>query len=150
MLGDALRSGGPQVSGWHEITPARVRAFADATADWQGIHLDEDAARAAGFDGPVAHGYLVLGLLSAMVYEILPPMPEGGFSVNYGFDRVRFVAPVPVGTRVRGVFQIAEIEEREDGGVRLRFDVTVEREGQTKPALVADWLTLFSISKDDI
>lgn len=144
MLSDALRTGAPKSSRWYEITDARVRAFADATEDWQGIHLDDSAARGAGFDGPVAHGYLVLSMLSAMVYDVMPDdLPKGAISVNYGFDRVRFIAPTRVGSRVRGLFQIAEMQERADG-VLLRWDVTVEREGEEKPALAADWLTLVS------
>ena len=148
MLDEAFRSGAPKSSRWYEITPARVAAFADTTEDWQGIHLNDDAARAAGFDGPVAHGYLVLSMLSAMVYEVLPPLPPGAVSVNYGFDRVRFIAPTQVGTRIRGTFQVAEIQDR-DNGALLRWDVTVEREGAEKPALVADWLTLVSWQEEE-
>ena len=144
MLSEELRTGAPKPSRWYEITADRVRAFADATEDWQGIHLDDAAARAAGFDGPVAHGYLVLSMLSAMVYDVMPDdLPPGAISVNYGFDRVRFIAPTRVGSRVRGLFQIAEMQERDDG-VLLRWDVTVERDGEEKPALAADWLTLVS------
>ncbi|SIS83235.1 Acyl dehydratase [Roseivivax lentus] len=144
MLSEAFRTGAPKPSRWYAVTPERVRAFADATEDWQGIHLDAEAARAAGFDGPVAHGYLVLSMLSAMVYDVMPDdLPPGAVSVNYGFDRVRFIAPTLVGSRVRGLFQIAELQDRPDG-VRLRWDVTVEREGEEKPALAADWLTLIS------
>lgn len=148
MLSEGLRTGAPKPSGWYAVTPERVRAFADATEDWQGIHLDEAAARDAGFEGPVAHGYLVLSMLSAMVYDVLPDdLPKGAVSVNYGFDRIRFIAPTLVGSRVRGLFQIAEMQERDDG-VLLRWDVTVEREGQEKPALAADWLTLIAWKED--
>ncbi|MHA6326188.1 MaoC family dehydratase [Roseivivax sp. CAU 1753] len=143
MLADSFRTGKPKASRWYDVTPARVQAFADATEDWQGIHLDDAAARAAGFDGPVAHGFLVLSMLSAMVFEVLEELPKGAVTVNYGFDRVRFLAPTLVGSRVRGNFQIAEMQDRE-GGVLLRWDVTVEREGAEKPALAADWLTLVS------
>ncbi|QFT64651.1 MaoC/PaaZ C-terminal domain-containing protein [Roseivivax sp. THAF30] len=143
MLADAFRSTEPKASRWYQITAEKVAAFADASEDWQGIHLEKGAAQAAGFDGPVAHGFFAVSMLSAMLYDVLPDLPPGAWSVNYGFDRIRFVAPVAVGSRIRGHFQISETQERENG-VLLRWDVSVERDGEDKPAIVADWLNLVS------
>ncbi len=131
------------VSDWVEITQARIDAFADLTEDWQPIHLDVAAGQAAGFDGTVAHGFLTLSMLSVMSYQVLPQMAGESASLNYGFDRIRFIAPVPAGARVRGHFTLAEVTPRSDTGWMLRFDVTVEIEGQQKPALTADWLGLY-------
>ncbi|MCE0505579.1 MaoC family dehydratase [Roseivivax sp. GX 12232] len=149
MWAESLRSLGPSASRWYEVTPDQVRAFAGASLDWQGIHLEDEAARAAGFPGPVAHGFLALSLLSTMLYDVLPELPGGAWSVNYGFDRVRFLAPIAVGTRLRGQFQMSEMRPREGGGMLLRWDVTVEREGEEKPALAADWLTLVNWTEDE-
>lgn len=129
-------------SDWVEITQARVDAFADLTEDWQEIHLDPDAAAGAGFQGPVAHGFLTLSMLSAMSYQVLPRMEGETSSINYGFDRIRFIAPVIAGTRIRGHFTLAEAEPRGTGWM-LRFAVTIEIEGGEKPALTADWLCLY-------
>lgn len=129
-------------SSWVEVSQARIDAFADLTEDWQPIHLDADAGAEAGFGGTVAHGFLTLSMLSAMSYEVLPKMDGETASVNYGFDRIRFVAPVPGGARIRGHFTLAEATPR-GSGVMLRFAVSVEIEGAEKPALTADWLGLY-------
>ena len=129
-------------SDWVEITQARIDAFADLTEDWQPIHLNAEAGRAAGFDGTVAHGFLTLSMLSAMSYEVLPKLDGESASVNYGFDRIRFIAPVPGGARIRGVFTLADAQPR-GAGLLLRFGVAVEIEAGDKPALTADWLGLY-------
>lgn len=129
-------------SDWIEVTQARITAFADLTEDWQPIHLDAGVAASAGFAGPVAHGFLTLSLLSAMSYQVLPKMEGETSSLNYGFDRVRFIAPVIAGDRLRAHFRLADAQPRGTGWM-LRFDVTVEAEGAERPALTADWLCLY-------
>lgn len=128
-------------SRWYEMSAARIKAFADVTEDWQPIHLDDAAGAASPFGSTIAHGFLTLSLLSAMVYE-MPALQGEAIGVNYGFERVRFLSPVPTGARVRGHFTLAEISLRADGGYMLTYDVSVEIEGQTKPALAARWLGL--------
>ncbi|MEM9577273.1 MAG: MaoC family dehydratase [Pseudomonadota bacterium] len=129
-------------SDWVEVSQARIDAFADLTEDWQPIHLDADVGRAAGFDGTVAHGFLTLSMLSAMSYQVLPRMEGETASLNYGFDRIRFIAPVPGGARIRSHFTLTDAQPRGRGWM-LRFGVTVELEGSEKPALTADWLCLY-------
>jgi acyl dehydratase len=126
-------------SGWEEITQERVNLFADATGDHQWIHVDVERARAESpFGGPIAHGYLTLSLLP----QLLPQLVEiRGFAlgVNYGADKVRFPAPVPVGSRVRASAVVDDVTDVAggSGGVQLRITVTMEVEGGSKPALVA-------------
>ncbi|RFP91088.1 MaoC family dehydratase [Rhodobacteraceae bacterium 63075] len=129
------------VSRWYALDAERIRAFADITEDWQPIHLDEEVGRASPFGTTVAHGFLTMSLLSAMIYDI--PEVEGTvMGVNYGFDQLRFVAPVPTGARIRGHFTLAELDTRPDGAIKLAYDVTVEIEGQERPALAARWIGL--------
>lgn len=129
-------------SGWIEVTQAMIDAFAKTTFDEQFIHVDPKRARAESpFGGPIAHGFLTLSLLSRMAVEALPKVDGMTMSVNYGFDRVRFLAPVPAGARVRGRFHLHAAEERQSGEVTFRHEVTVEIEGAERPALVAEWLT---------
>ena len=131
------------VSSWVGIDQARIDAFADATEDRQFIHVDpEMAAQTSSFGGTVAHGFLSLSLLSRMGAEAML-LPEGlKMGINYGFDRVRFLAPVKSGSRVRGRFTLDSVEERAPGQLLMRHKVTVEIEGEDKPALTADWLSL--------
>lgn len=141
MLADRLRGLEPRLSDWFALDPGRVKAFSDATEDWQFIHLDE--ARAAAetpFGGAVAHGFLTLSMLSAMSYHVTADFEGVATSVNYGFDRIRFVSPVRVGSRVRGRFAVASVEAR-DGFLDVHWDVAVEIEGADRPALVANWIT---------
>ena len=130
-------------SKWVEISQARIDAFADLTEDWQPIHLDPVAAQSAGFSGTVAHGFLTLSMLSAMSYHVLPKIEGESASINYGFDRVRFVTPVPGGARIRTHFDLVEALPR-GAGWMLRLGVTVELEGAPKPALTADWLAYYT------
>lgn len=127
------------VSDWFEVTQARIDAFADCTEDWQDIHVDPVAAAASPFGTTIAHGFLTLSLLSAMLYQ-MPSIIGVTMGVNYGFDRVRFVSPVRVGSRVRARFVLAAFTEVRPGEVQITLDVTVEIEGATKPALVAVWI----------
>ena len=130
------------VSSWLTVDQARIEEFADATDDHQFIHVDPDAASKTPFGGTIAHGFLTLSLLSRMAADAML-IPEGvKMAVNYGFDRVRFLAPVRSGRRVRGRFTLDSFEEKAPGQWLLRHTVTVEIEGEDKPALTAAWLGL--------
>jgi acyl dehydratase len=129
-------------SGWILVDQAMIDAFAEATGDRQFIHIDPAAAAQTPFGGTIAHGLLTLSLLPAMAAEVLERPAETQMSVNYGFDRVRFVAPVRSGARIRGHFALNAYDEQKPGRFQARLAVTVEIEGEEKPALAADWLTL--------
>ena len=133
------------VSLWLVIDQARIDAFATATEDHQFIHVDPEAAAAAGLGGTIAHGFLSLALLSRMAAEATL-VPDGlKMALNYGFDRIRFLAPVRSGKRVRGRFTLDSIEAKAPGQWLMRHSVTVEIESETKPALSAQWLGLMYI-----
>ena len=145
---DAIRSRiGEEVglSSWLTIDQPRIEAFADATEDHQFIHVDPEAAARTPFGGTIAHGFLSLSLLSRMGAEAML-LPEGlTMAVNYGFDRVRFLAPVKSGKRVRGRFILDSVHEKAPGQLLMRHRVTVEIEGEDKPALTAEWLGLMFV-----
>ena len=133
------------VSNWLTIDQDRIDAFADATEDRQFIHVDAEAAARTPFGGTVAHGFLSLSMLSRMGAEAML-IPDGlKMAVNYGLDRVRFIAPVRSGQRIRGRFVLDSIEERAPGQLLVRHSVTVEIEGVDKPALTAQWLGLLFV-----
>ena len=133
------------VSDWLTIDQPRIDAFAEATEDRQFIHVDPEAAAQTPFGGTVAHGFLSLSMLSRMGAEAML-IPDGvTMAVNYGLDRVRFLAPVPAGKRIRGRFVLDSIEERAPGRLLVRHSVTVEIEGVDKPALTAQWLGLLFV-----
>ena len=133
------------VSSWIEIDQQRIDTFADATEDHQFIHIDPQAAAAAGLAGTIAHGFLSLSLLSRMAADA-SLMPDGlKMALNYGLDRVRFLAPVRSGKRIRGRFTLDSIEEKAPGQWLLRHTVTVDIEGDEKPALSAQWLGLMFV-----
>jgi acyl dehydratase len=130
------------VSSWLTVDQGRIDGFADATEDRQFIHTDPAAAAQTPFGGTIAHGFLTLSLLSRMGAEAML-IPDGlKMAVNYGLDRVRFLAPVKSGKRVRGRFVLDSVEEKAPGQVLMRHTVTVEIEGEEKPALTAIWLGL--------
>jgi acyl dehydratase len=130
------------VSSWLDVDQKRILAFAEATEDRQFIHTDPEAAAHTPFGGTIAHGFLTLSLLSRMGAEAML-LPDGlKIAVNYGLDRVRFLAPVRAGKRVRGRFTLDSIEEKAPGQWLVRHTVTVEIEGEDKPALTAQWLGL--------
>jgi acyl dehydratase len=133
------------VSGWIAIDQARIDAFADTTEDRQFIHVDREAAAQTPFGGTVAHGFLSLSLLSRMGVEAMLLPDELKMVVNYGLDRVRFLAPVRSGKRVRGRFTLDSIEEKAAGQLLMRHQATIEIEGEDKPALTALWLTLIMV-----
>jgi acyl dehydratase len=123
-------------SSWIDVSQARIDAFAEATGDHQWIHVDPERAAAGPFGTTIGHGYLTLSLLPVMSYEVVPRQ-GGGMAVNYGLNRVRFPAPVPSGSRVRGSFRVDSVDEFE-GGFQATMTATVEREGGGKPVCVAE------------
>lgn len=131
------------VSEWFTVDQQRIDAFAEATEDRQFIHVDPDAAARTPFGGTIAHGFLTLSLLSRMAAEALLVPDNAKMVVNYGLERVRFLAPVKSGKRVRGRFVLDAVEEKATGQILLRHSVTVDIKGEDKPALSAQWLTLF-------
>lgn len=125
------------VSDWFVIDQARIDRFAEVTGDQQWIHVDvERATREIG--GTIAHGFLTLSMLSAMTYTVMQ-VEDASRGVNYGFNKVRFISPVPAGSRVRSREVLVACEAKGDG-LMLTRECTVEVEGQTKPALVAEWI----------
>lgn len=133
------------ISGWLTIDQERITSFADTTQDRQFIHVDPQLAAQTPFGGTVAHGFLSLSMLSRMAAEAML-VPDGvKMLVNYGFDRVRFVAPVRAGKRIRGRFLLDCVEEKAPGQILLRHRVTVEIEDEEKPALTAEWLGLLFV-----
>jgi acyl dehydratase len=131
------------VSNWTELSQDRINVFAENTEDPQFIHVDpERAARETPFGGTIAHGFLTLSMLSAMAMELGFALEGMSMGINYGFDKVRFLQPVRAGGRIRGRFTLDQAEERHPGQWMLRYGVKVEIEGEEKPALIAQWLTL--------
>lgn len=129
-------------SSWILVDQARIDAFAEATEDRQFIHVDTELAAKTPFGGTIAHGFLTMSLLSRMAAEAML-MPENlKMAVNYGCERVRFLAPVRSGKRVRGRFTLECIDDKADGRWLVRHGVTIEIENEDRPALVAQWLTL--------
>jgi acyl dehydratase len=136
------------VSDWIAVDQARIDAFADTTEDRQFIHTDPAAAAQTPFGGTVAHGFLTLSLLSRMGAEAMLLPAGAAMAINYGLDRVRFLAPVRSGSRVRGRFVLDSIEEKGPGQLLMRHQVTVEIDGADKPALTALWLALIFVQGD--
>lgn len=130
------------VSQWIAITQDMIDAFGRVTHDMQALHVDPAEAAKGPFGGTVAHGFLTMSLLAVMAYDAVPSVQGRKTGVNYGFDRLRFIAPVPSGSRVRGRFTLQEVTRRGENTVLMRVSVTVEIEGFAKPALVADWLNM--------
>ena len=127
------------VSSWVEITQDRINQFAQATEDFQWIHVDQERARQSPFGGTVAHGFLTLSLLP-MLTESSFEIVGRKMGINYGLNRVRFTAPVPAGARIRGRFTLAKLDQLE-GGVQTTWNVVIEREGADKPAMVAETIS---------
>ena len=138
--------GQPEGSGdWLEIDQARIDAFADVSGDHQFIHVDPEACRTMSPWGvPIAHGFLTLSLLTKLM-ESVPQPPERRegaiMGINYGFDKVRFVNPVKVGSKIRASSVLAAVDQKDPNTLQVTRTVTVEIEGESKPALVADWVT---------
>jgi acyl dehydratase len=130
------------VSDWLIVDQAAIDAFAEVTQDHQFIHTDPEAAAATPFGGTVAHGFLTLSLLSRMAADVMLVPESLRMAVNYGFERVRFIAPVRSGSRVRGRFTLASADEKRPGQWQFVHHVTVEIDGEDKPALTAEWIGL--------
>ena len=133
------------VSGWLTIDQKRIDEFAESTEDRQFIHIDPQAAAQTPFGTTIAHGFLSLSMLSRMAAEVMMVPDTTRMAVNYGLDRVRFIAPVKSGKRIRGRFRLDSIEEKAPGQLLFRHTVTVEIEGEEKPALTAEWLGLLFV-----
>ena len=140
------------VSRWFEIDQTRIDDFAKLTEDEQFIHVDPDMAHHSPFGGTIAHGFLTLSLASAMSYDAVQSLDGVMMGVNYGFDRLRFLAPVKSGKKVRGRFVLKSAEDKGFDGVATRWllthQLTVEIEGEEKPALIADWLSMQMVRQD--
>ena len=136
------------VSNWLTIDQQRIDEFAAATEDRQFIHVDPDAAARTPFGGTVAHGFLSLSMLSRMAADAMLVPDSIRMAVNYGLDRVRFIAPVRSGKRIRGRFRLDSVEEKAAGQLLMRHTVTVEIEGEEKPALTAEWLGLIFVQEE--
>jgi acyl dehydratase len=129
-------------SAWMEVTQERIQLFADATDDQQWIHVDPERAKQGPFGAPIAHGYLTLSLVNRFLPEIVE-VRGISMGVNYGADRIRFPAPVRVGSRIRGGAELIEVENTKDGGVQAKIRVTVEIEGSERPACVVDTISRY-------
>jgi acyl dehydratase len=129
-------------SNWILVDQARINAFADCTGDHQFIHVDPERAKATPFGTTIAHGLLTLSLLPAMAYDVMPVIENTTHGVNYGYDKIRFVAPVKSGARVRGHFTLKSLDSSKPGVLASLVEVSVEIEGEAKPALVAEWRTM--------
>jgi len=131
------------VSPWVEITQEGVNTFAELTRDPQFIHIDPEKAAKTPFGGTIAHGFFTLSMLSYFLQEGAGVTVEGtSMGINYGFDKLRFLAPVRVSKRIRGRIRLLSAEEAKPNQFRLKYEVTVEIEGEDKPALIAEWLTM--------
>ncbi len=128
-------------SSWITVDQKMIDGFAEVTNDHQFIHVDpERAKKETPFGGTIAHGYLTLSLLAGMGYEALPALANRAMGINYGLDKVRFLSPVRAGSRVRGVFKLADVTQRSDKELLFKYSVTVEIEGEERPALIAESL----------
>lgn len=134
-------------SEWFLIDQARINAFADVTLDHQFIHVDEQAAQATPFGSTIAHGYLTLALLPHLQASIDDFLTPNGLKMgmNYGFDKLRFMAPVKVDKRIRARAKLLAADERRPGQWLLKFEFVVDIEGEEKPALLAEWLIMYFV-----
>ena len=130
------------VSDWFKLDQDKINQFADLTEDHMFLHVDPEAAQATPFGSTIAHGLLTLSMMPVMAYQAMPGVSGTKMGVNYGYNKVRFMAPVKSGKRIRGHFAVAGIEDKSDGRRQITHDVTIEIEGESKPALVAEWITM--------
>ena len=130
------------VSDWMEITQERVDAFADATDDHQWIHVDREKATAGPFGGTIAHGFLTLSLTVTLTAQVELEVGSPRMAINYGLEKVRFPAPVPVGSRIRARVGLVAINDVE-GGIQVNRQVSIEVEGAEKPAMVAETVSRY-------
>jgi len=130
------------VSDWFLLDQKRIDAFADLTEDHMFLHVNPDAAKATPFGGTIAHGLLTLSMMPVMAYQAMPGVSGTKMGVNYGYNKVRFMAPVRSGKRIRGRFGVKAVEPQSGGRMQIVHDVTIEIEGESKPALAAEWITM--------
>jgi len=137
------------VSDWITVDQPLIDDFAEVTGDKQFIHVDPVRAKAESpYGGTVAHGFLTLGLLPVMARNALPDFANARARINYGFDKIRFLAPVPAGAAVRARFHLLQADERRPGALTLKYAVTVEIAGSDTPALAAEWLSRVLLSPE--
>ncbi len=134
------------VSEWMTVDQNRINQFADATGDHQYIHVDPERAAQTPFGTTIAHGFLTMSLMVEMGYEGSTKLENSVMGINYGFDKLRFINPVKVDSRIRGRFQLVSAEEKNPNQWLLKHAVTVEIEGEDKPALIAEWLGMTVLS----
>ncbi|WP_299074241.1 MaoC family dehydratase [uncultured Paraglaciecola sp.] len=134
-------------SSWLTITQEQINSFADTTLDHQFIHIDPEKAKQTPFGTTIAHGFLSLSLLSAMSFEAGLHLENTTMGINYGFDKIRFLQPVKVNSKVRGNMTLSEYTEKRPGEFLLKWLVEVEIEGESKPALTAQWLSMIMVSQ---
>ena len=139
----SLIGGEVAVSNWIEVTQSRINGFADATGDHQWIHIDVERAKTdSPFHSTIAHGFLTLSLLPQLAAEAFKVEGDFKMGINYGLNRLRFVSPVPAGSRLRARFVLQSVEDV-TGGIQITWSVSCETEGGSKPALVAEWLVRY-------
>src|SRR6202012_3455636 len=135
------------VSSWHLVDQKRIDIYADVIEDHQFIHVDPVRAKAeTAFGTTIAHGFLTMSLMSIMSYEVMPVIEGTAMGVNYGFDKLRFISPVKSGKRVRGRFTLTKAELRRPKELQSVTSVSVEIEGEDKPALIAEWIGLIYLA----
>ena len=141
-LDEFLKLEGQKVgtSRWFDIDQSRIDTFADVTEDHQFIHVDEKAAENTPFGTTIAHGFLTLSMLSAMIYDGVPNIEGAKMGVNYGFNKIRFISPVKSGARVRAHFTLNALRHPKPTEVTNIWGVSIEIEGQERPALIAEWI----------
>ncbi|RLT97989.1 MaoC family dehydratase [Ketobacter sp.] len=134
-------------SEWFQIDQERINAFADATLDHQFIHVDVEKAKNTPFGGTIAHGFLTLSLLPYLQSQMSELVIPAGLKMgmNYGFDKIRFLAPVKTGAKVRAVATLKEVTEKNPGQFLFSAEYSIEIEGESKPALIADWLLMYFV-----
>ncbi|NMW32462.1 MaoC family dehydratase [Altererythrobacter sp. RZ02] len=133
-------------SEWAEMSQERINQFADATGDHQFIHINEEAAKMTPFGGTIAHGFLTLSMIPYLSAESNMPRMEGiKMGVNYGGNKTRFIAPVRSGKRIRGHWKLTEMVEKRPGQWQQTCEITIEIEGEDKPALICEWITMFFV-----
>ncbi len=134
------------VSEWMVVDQDRINQFAEATGDHQYIHVDPERAAQTPFGTTIAHGFLTMSLMVLMGYEGSTKLNNTVMGINYGFDKLRFINPVKVNSRIRGRFKLLSAEEKKPNHYLLKHEVTVEIDGEEKPALIAEWLGMTVVS----
>jgi len=130
------------VSDWFLLDQDRISSFANITEDHMFLHVNPEAASKTPFGGTIAHGLLTLSMMPVMAYQAVPGIAGTKMGVNYGYNKIRFMAPVRSGKRIRGRFTVKGVEPQSGGRMQIVHDAIIEIEGETKPALVGEWITM--------